>query len=825
MSTSAATGPIDLLENKLGIDFSINRETKNIHNSSADKLFDGTTLDPHSAGGTGLTKYYPRDFDIDGIDIQFDFGITSSRFAGIGTKISGVQMSTAADDPTIDPIPDRDPTGWLLEGSNDLTIMKTWTSIHSESGLTPPLARNMNYEATIFPTSETYRYFRFRVTSTTFAALDAQLSSLRFFGVPIVVSFNSSGGSEVAPLTYTGDPLTEPTTTYAGSTFVGWFDSNNDPYDWSTEPTEAVTLNAKWRIPCGTGTYDVKLGVANNGGSCTGAVILDPIVNQIENLGFKNSNLITSVTFPASVTRIGSEAFSGASLLAHVIFDSGSNLNEIGDDSFLGTALQSITIPSSVTNIGGRAFAGVAALTAVTFESGSHLLTIGPTAFSGTSIVSVSFPASLTTIQQEAFMGTTSLISATFPIDSNLTSIGFEAFESTKLTSVNIPNRVTTIYQSAFRNCDLLQTVIIGSGVTDIFDEAFGGATSLRSVVIPNNVRNIGPNVFPKELLAQNNGLTLHLAVGGSYEYKFITCQGANEFCDMKNSGVFRANAPIGMTWSPDGVGVANNIVSGTPTTVGGSISALDTSYFVNWIVEASVTFNANGGSGSMNVETGTATTSLSSNTFTRTGYTFSGWATSTGGAVVYADHADYAFTSDLNLFAKWTLNSAPVVAVVIPDPPQTSKVISAISEVNENSNGEEIIVLGDFIAPISNIAINGKALNSADWKQGSSKLVIKYVTKLSSKLLIQIWNGQAPVLSAIDVVINVKKVEPVAKPAETPVATPVITPTPKPIAETGVKKAVVKKKTLVCYKGKKSKKVKAVKPNCPKGYKVKKLK
>ena len=422
-------------------------------------------------------------------------------------------------------------------------------------------------------------------------------------------------------------------------------------------------------------------------------------------------------------------------------------------------------------------------------------------------------------------MGTTSLISATFPIDSNLTSIGYEAFENTKLTSIHIPNGVTTIDASTFRGCDLLETVIIGSGVTDIGDEAFSGAFLLRSVVIPRNVRNIGAHVFPKELLAQNNGLNLHLAVGGSYEYKFITCQGTNEFCDMKNSSVFRASAPIGMTWSPDGGGVANNIVSGIPTTVGSSISALDTSFFVNWVVEASVTFNANGGSGSMNVETGTATTALSSNTFTRTGYTFSGWATSTGGEVVYANQADYAFTSNLNLYAKWIVNAAPAVAVVIPDPPQTSKIISATSEVNESSNGEEIIVLGDFNSLISNIAINGKAINSSDWKQEASKLVIKYVTNSSGKLSIQIWNGQAPALSAIDVVINVKKVEPVAKPTEAPVATPVFIPTPKPIAETGVKKAVVKKKTLVCYKGKMSKKVNAIKPICPKGYKVKKLK
>ncbi len=181
------------------------------------------------------------------------------------------------------------------------------------------------------------------------------------------------------------------------------------------------------------------------------------------------------------------------------------------------------------------------------------------------------------------------------------------------------------------------------------------------------------------------------------------------------------------------------------------------------------------------------------------------------------------------------TAAPAPSAPVAIPDPPQTSKVTSATSEVNENSNGEEIVVLGDFIASISNIAIDGKVLNSSDWTQEASKLVIKYDTNSSSKLSIQIWNGQAPLLQATDVVINVKKVEPVAKPTETTVATPVASPAPKPaeasvaiqtaepIVKSWVKEAVVKQKTLVCFKGKKSIKVRAFKPICPKGYKVKK--
>ena len=53
-----------------------------------------------------------------------------------------------------------------------------------------------------------------------------------------------------------------------------------------------------------------------------------------------------------------------------------------------------------------------------------------------------------------------------------------------------------------------------------------------------------------------------------------------------------------------------------------------------------SVKFNANGGTGSMANETfesGVAK-ALTANAFTRTGYTFSGWATSASGSKVYSD-------------------------------------------------------------------------------------------------------------------------------------------------------------------------------------------
>lgn len=82
----------------------------------------------------------------------------------------------------------------------------------------------------------------------------------------------------------------------------------------------------------------------------------------------------------------------------------------------------------------------------------------------------------------------------------------------------------------------------------------------------------------------------------------------------------------------------------------------------------ASVTFNANGGVGTMTAETSSAPEDLSANTFTRAGYVFSGWNTSASGVgTAYAPGALYGFGASLTLYARWTLRP--------PSPPSVIRV------------------------------------------------------------------------------------------------------------------------------------------------------
>ena len=88
-----------------------------------------------------------------------------------------------------------------------------------------------------------------------------------------------------------------------------------------------------------------------------------------------------------------------------------------------------------------------------------------------------------------------------------------------------------------------------------------------------------------------------------------------------------------------------------------------DATLYAQWSINTyTVTFNANGGTGTMAPQTSSVAANLTANAFTRTGYTFTGWNTvAGGGGTSYADTASYPFTADATLYAQWTINTYTV--------------------------------------------------------------------------------------------------------------------------------------------------------------------
>ena len=207
---------------------------------------------------------------------------------------------------------------------------------------------------------------------------------------------------------------------------------------------------------------------------------------------YNSRNILTSVTFPSSLTTIGGRAFDGCLNLTSVTFPS--SLILIGERAFSSTGLTRVDLSdTSLINIGGRAFDGCSSLASVTFPS--SLTTIGGSAFYGcTSLTHVDLSGtSLTSIEAATFSGCTSLSSVILP--SSLTSIGAQAFYDTALSSVDLSGTsLTSIGQKAFDGCSSLASVILPSSLTSIGSAAFSGSNA--NILFTNKTATVADGAF-----------------------------------------------------------------------------------------------------------------------------------------------------------------------------------------------------------------------------------------------------------------------------------------------------------------------------------------
>ncbi|MDO4564350.1 MAG: leucine-rich repeat protein [Clostridia bacterium] len=164
-----------------------------------------------------------------------------------------------------------------------------------------------------------------------------------------------------------------------------------------------------------------------------GALIIEEGTRLIADYAFHSSELITSLSIPASVERIGNHSFSSCK------------------------ALTSVTIPNSVVSIGESAFEYCELLTSISISS--SVRSIGNAAFRGCfSLTSINLPASVVSIGDYAFFDCYGLNSITLP--NSVRSIGDSAFYwCAALTSITIPGSVTSIGSHAFFGCDALNAV------------------------------------------------------------------------------------------------------------------------------------------------------------------------------------------------------------------------------------------------------------------------------------------------------------------------------------------------------------------------------
>ena len=151
----------------------------------------------------------------------------------------------------------------------------------------------------------------------------------------------------------------------------------------------------------------------------------------------------------------------------------------------------------------------------------------------------------------------------------------------------------------------------------------------------------------------------------GNKVYKLTLQNGEEANALYANSGNFTLPAPAereGYTFA----GWFTAQADGTQVQDDATLTA-DLTLYAQWTANSyTVTFDANGGEGSMNQQTFTydVAQALNQNTFTRTGYSFTGWNTQAdGNGSTYGDEAEILnLTTEANgsitLYAQWSINS-----------------------------------------------------------------------------------------------------------------------------------------------------------------------
>ena len=233
-------------------------------------------------------------------------------------------------------------------------------------------------------------------------------------------------------------------------------------------------------------------GAFQNSG-LTGTVMLPEGLKSVAGFGGTN---ITNVSFPSTLLRIESNAFSGCeNLMCNISLPT--SLLYIGNYAFENSAISgNLTLPDGIIYVGPDAFYGCKDLTgSLTIPTGITEISYGAfrrCGFNGT----LTLPKSLTKIGSGAFMETK--FKGELHIPENLTSIDTYAFMQTEFNgTLVLPKELLYLGEKAFSDCWRLSGVVtIPQNIIAIPSGLFSGCSGLDGVVLHKDVETIAASAF-----------------------------------------------------------------------------------------------------------------------------------------------------------------------------------------------------------------------------------------------------------------------------------------------------------------------------------------
>ena len=523
------------------------------------------------------------------------------------------------------------------------------------------------------------------------------------------VTFNANGGS-VSPatktVTYDSTYGDMPTPTYSGHVFDGWYTSANGGTRITSSSKVTITstqmLYAHW-TSAGSGpefTIDMQGNLtAVNLNGCTDIVIPDtvktvgyeafcdctdmvsvtipPSVTNIEDYAFYCCSALKNVAIPSSVIRIGNSAFDGCSSMATVTIGAGVEI--IGRHAFNGcNNLTSVTLPARLKSIGGFAFASCQKLRNLTIPASVVNVGAGPLfACSQATVLSVAagnavyemVGGALVDKNARRLVQGPSGVDGSYTVPDGVDEIGYWALNEMNITELTIPASVVSLGDLALAWCNRLQSItFLGNAPTVDYSSTFYQVPASCVVYVPKS--SSGWNVaipgswcgFDIRYLQTYAVTYLPGAQGVGAQQTATKMQGVAQ---TLKGAIFTRMGYTQTGWATSDGGAKAYNLSGSYTA-----NAAITLY-PYWTANTyTVTLDRQGGSGGSGSVTAMYGSAMPSITIpTRSGYTFGGYYTSTGGngTQYYTASGTSArawnIASAMTLYAKWT--SAPTTYTV----------------------------------------------------------------------------------------------------------------------------------------------------------------
>ncbi|MBR3525185.1 MAG: leucine-rich repeat protein [Lachnospiraceae bacterium] len=277
-------------------------------------------------------------------------------------------------------------------------------------------------------------------------------------------------------------------------------------------------------------------------------------VTEIGNAAFYNKEF-SGITIPATITKIGYNAFKNCNLVQNVRFENGTGSITVGEAAFAECKdlrsitlsdritelpakfayacgnLETVTWPAKLEKIGNEAFYTDARLKTSDL-SGTSLSVIGDYAFkSCKALPVVKLPtAKSLQIGQDAFNGCdmyNGTANGALTIPANVSQIGISAFRNCSgLGSVTFAdgNDSITLQKDIFTECERLAGITLSDRVEAIPDSFAYNCKNLKSVSWPAKLSSIGNYAFGKDAKLESADLSSATALTGIGDFAFDNC-------------------------------------------------------------------------------------------------------------------------------------------------------------------------------------------------------------------------------------------------------------------------------------------------------------